>query len=226
MMLTIDIIRQWFDTFNRQYFGGSLPHPTFKLSRARTRLGSMQCVRRRALLAKPQRIYTIFISTYYKCDERGYQTVLLHEMIHYYISYNDMRDTSPHGTLFRRMMDDINSHGWHITVSTNTTGWETSASACRRSKHLLLLATTTRGEMFLSSVAIRSAWALHDSIAHAKGQIADEQWYVSTDSRFDSFTKVRSLRGRKIKDKAELDDFLSVMQHIDTQELFSGYYRL
>lgn len=224
--LTTDMLGQWFGMFNRQYFESTLPRPVFRLSKARTRLGTMQCVKRPGgLLSKPVRTFTISVSTYYKSTERDYQTVLLHEMIHYYICFHGLKDTSPHGTLFRRMMEQINSHGWHITVSTNTTGRETSMPP-RRRKHLLLVVKTTGGERFISSVAIGAAWGLHGRLAHARGQIADEQWYVSSDQRFDSFTRVRSLRGHKIESDRELDDFLAVMQHVDTQELFSGHYRL
>lgn len=63
----------------------------------------MKCVTsRKNWFSKPQRTFSIYISTYYDCSERDYQTVLLHEMIHYLICFLRLDDTSPHGVLFKK----------------------------------------------------------------------------------------------------------------------------
>ena len=46
------------------------------------------------------------------------EDTILHEMIHYHIAVNQLRDTSAHGRLFRREMKRINAEGnRHITIS-------------------------------------------------------------------------------------------------------------
>lgn len=46
------------------------------------------------------------------------EDTILHEMIHYYIAFNQWRDTSTHGQLFRREMKRINEKGGrHISIS-------------------------------------------------------------------------------------------------------------
>lgn len=221
--LSVALLQQWFADFNVRYFGGALPLPELKLSKARTRLGYMQCVcRRRGLLARSERSFSIHISTFYKCSERDFQTVLLHEMIHYYISFNRLRDTSSHGPLFRAHMERINSQGWHITVTVNTRGWEPAVRPRRPDCHLLLVVVTNRGERFISAVAKAAIGRIHADIARAGGQIVSEEWFVSHDARFDTFAKVRSLRGRKVKSEAEWNDYLGVMQRLDKRLLFKG----
>ena len=50
------------------------------------------------------------------------EDVVIHEMIHLYIAFNGIKDSSSHGSVFRKMMNDINlKHGRNITVSTRTT---------------------------------------------------------------------------------------------------------
>lgn len=225
MTLTVDLLQQWFERFNRLYFKTTLPVPPFRLAKARTRLGYMKCVFvKTGPFSKPKRSHSIHISTYYDLSERGYQTVLLHEMIHYYISFHKLKDTSPHGVLFRKMMEQINSCGWNITVTTNAEGFKASATEQpRRPKPcLLLVIRTSKGETFISAVSPGSALRLHGDIRRAQSVIADEKWYVSADPRFDRFTRVRSMRGRRVRSDEELADFLSVMKPLDTDELFGN----
>ena len=118
MILTVEILKEWFVRFNTDYFDGTLPVPRLALSRARTRLGSISYKRRRRWLKTEVYDFCIRVSTYYACSERDYQNVLLHEMIHYYIAYHRLRDTSAHGRLFRKMMAELNTrHGWQISIS-------------------------------------------------------------------------------------------------------------
>lgn len=118
MNLTVEILKEWFVRFNADYFDGTLPLPRLALSRARTRLGSISYKRRRRWLKTEVYDFCIRVSTYYACSERDYQNVLLHEMIHYYIAYHRLRDTSAHGRLFRKMMAELNiRYGWQISIS-------------------------------------------------------------------------------------------------------------
>ena len=119
---TVVIDEAWlhasFDTFNRLYFDNELPRPRLSLSQSRTRLGSMSCKHKLTWRGYKSYQYAIHVSTYYNQTERQYQNVLLHEMIHYYIAYKGIADTSPHGKVFRQMMKNLNEkYGWEISVS-------------------------------------------------------------------------------------------------------------
>ena len=101
-------LEQWFQQFNHDYFHDKLPMPRLKLSKSRTRLGSFACRRKLTWRGYQPVDFSIRISTYYQMTERQVQNVLLHEMIHYYIAYMRLRDTSAHGTVFRQLMDELN----------------------------------------------------------------------------------------------------------------------
>lgn len=196
MTLTIDLLRTWFKQFNADYFGDELPVPRLALSKARTRLGTMSCKRRLRVCVVEYSDFTIRISTYYDCTEREYQETLLHEMIHYYITYKRIRDKSSHGPVFRRMMERLNSqYGWHITVSSSMRGHELSdpQSARKVCTYVVLAIVTNDGRRMLSVVSPRSAREI-DRQARMVAEIVDHRWYMTQDEYFRKFPKVRTLR--------------------------------
>lgn len=200
MTLTVDLLRAWFRQFNADYFGDELPVPRLALSKARTRLGTMSCKYRRRLTRRVYSDFTIRVSTYYACTEREYQETLLHEMIHYYITYKHIRDTSSHGPVFRSMMEQLNrQYGWHITVSSSMLGHELSdphqARAART--YVVLAIVKSDGSRMLSVVSPRSAPKI-DWLARMANEIADHRWYMTQDDYFREFPKVRSLRARRV----------------------------
>ena len=192
-------MRAWFDTFNRQYFNGELPLPRLALGNSRTRLGSMSCRRRRTLTGWRFSDFAIRLSTYYDCTEREMQTVLLHEMIHYYIAWKGIRDDAPHGSVFRSIMNRLNTrHGWDISMSASMRGRKTAAPHNDRRPRLVLALENSRGECFLTVVNPRYSAQLKSRLKNA-ADATQRAWFVSTDPFFADFTTVRSLRARKVK---------------------------
>ena len=196
--LTVELLKEWFTRFNTSYFGGEMPVPRLALSKARTRLGTMSFSWRRTLLGIKKTGFTIRVSTYYECTEREYQTVLLHEMIHYYIVYKNLRDTSAHGKVFLSIMQKINrEHGWNIGVSASVRG-KTVSQTAQTGKQLVVLALTmTDGTHMMTVVNLRSAPTI-DRQASMTPQIASHRWYSTTLPQFSTFPKVRTLRARKV----------------------------
>lgn len=199
MKPTLKYIKEQFGTFNRAYFGGKLPEPAFALSHARTILGQFCCRRSRPWLTgrrKPSGC-TIRISTYYDMPERECQNVLLHEMIHYYIAYNGISDTSAHGPAFRTLMERLNScHGWGIKVRTDTRRWAAAVEQepqCR----LVLALTMADGKHFLTVVNRRYRDAIECKVRRTR-DIASHRWVETSDEYFSDFPAVRSLRARRV----------------------------
>ena len=127
------------------------------------------------------------------------QTVLLHEMIHYYIAWKGIRDDAPHGSVFRSIMNRLNTrHGWDISVSASMRGRKTAAPHNDRRPRLVLALENSRGECFLTVVNPRYAAQLKSRLKNA-ADATQRAWFVSTDPFFSDFTTVRSLRARKIK---------------------------
>lgn len=120
MIPTIEYIQHHFDEYNARFFGGALPPIRIKLSNARTFLGKVTFTRHRSWLFGPTRNenFVLRINARIDLPEELVQDTILHEMIHYYIAVNQLRDTSTHGRLFRGEMKRINAAGnRHITIS-------------------------------------------------------------------------------------------------------------
>lgn len=199
---TVVIDEAWlhasFDTFNRLYFDNALPRPRLSLSQSRTRLGSMSCKRKLTWKGYRPYQYAIHVSTYYNQTERQYQNVLLHEMIHYYIAYKGIADTSPHGKIFRQMMKNLNEkYGWGISVSSRMSeAKRVSVQSSATPRLILLLEVQGRGHFV--SVVNPKYMSLMEHELQRLAEVKQHAWYQSTDAYFDSFPVVRSLRGRKI----------------------------
>ena len=135
MIVTVEWMEEWFRRFDHDYFGGKLPVPELGLTRAKTRLG--QLAYKRATRWGRTKLYDfkLSMSTYYDMTDRQAKSVLLHEMIHYIIGFTGLKDTAPHGIVFRGMMDNLNrKYGWDIRVMTSTKGWKVRERVEKRQK--------------------------------------------------------------------------------------------
>ena len=120
MKPSVEYIQAHFDAYNKEFFGGVLPTLPIKLSHAKGFLGKVTFVKRRQWLFGPYRNENFVLRINVKIDlpEELVQDTILHEMIHYYIAVNQIRDTSTHGRLFRAEMARINKEGGrHIRIS-------------------------------------------------------------------------------------------------------------
>ena len=120
MKASVEYIQAHFDAYNRQYFGGQLPALPIKLSHAKGFLGKVTFIKRRQWLFGPYKNEHFVLRINVKIDlpEKVVQDTILHEMIHYYIAVNQLKDTSAHGRLFRAEMARINAEGnRHIRIS-------------------------------------------------------------------------------------------------------------
>jgi hypothetical protein len=199
MMSEEESLTTKFNKYNDLIFSSKLPIPRLKWSRGKTRLGQMACKRKRSWGRTTFYDYTISVSRYYNLTEEQIDDVLIHEMIHYFIAYTGLKDTSAHGVIFRGMMDKINrTFNRHITISVRTRNLHLQSRTTQQAKDYLILALETKdGKYFLSSVNPSAAGKLAISLARAR-EIAHYAWYQSQDEYFRSMPRVRSLRGRQV----------------------------
>ncbi len=123
MRTTIPYIEQKFEEYNRQMFGGKLPKIPIVLSNAKTFLGQCSYKKRCKPFGKVELYdFKLRINTRIDLPEQEVEDTIIHEMIHYYIGYHQLKDTSAHGELFQRMMNEINlKYGRHLTISHKST---------------------------------------------------------------------------------------------------------
>ena len=204
MIVTVEWMEEWFRRFDHDYFGGKLPVPELGLTRAKTRLG--QLAYKRATRWGRTKLYDfkLSMSTYYDMTDRQAKSVLLHEMIHYIIGFTGLKDTAPHGIVFRGMMDNLNrKYGWDIRVMTSTKGWKVSERVEKRQKakgpqtYLMLAIELKDGKFYLSRVNPGFARRIEKQLPMVR-ELRSHRWYTTQESYFEDYPQVRSLRGRRI----------------------------
>ena len=213
-------MEEWFKRFDQEYFGGKLPLPELGLTRAKTRLGQLAFKRSSRWGRTKLYDFKLSMSTYYDMTDKQAKSMLLHEMIHYIIGYTGLKDTAPHGVVFRGMMDNLNrKHGWDIRVMTSTKGWKVSENVVARKKaagpqtYLILAVELKDGKHFLSRVSPRFARSLERQLLTAK-EVSSYGWYTTQESYFEDFPQVRSLRGRRIT-KGDFEKLRNVLTPFD-----------
>ena len=204
MIVTIDWMEEWFKRFDQEYFGGKLPLPELSLTRAKTRLGQLAFKRASRWGRTKLYDFKLSMSTYYDMTEQQAKSVLLHEMIHYIIGYTGLKDTSPHGVVFRGMMDNLNrKYGWDIRVMTSTKGWKVSERVAEKKKakglqtYLMLAIELKDGKFYLFRVNPGFARRIEKQLPMVR-ELRSHRWYTTQESYFEDYPQVRSLRGRRI----------------------------
>lgn len=121
-----EYVERKFREFNRQMFGGRLPELPIRLTDVGGALG--KCCFMAHRLADGRMEYSNFsleINTRIDLPENVVEDVIIHEMIHYFIGYHNLNDTSSHGEVFKSLMHSINTtHGRKISISHKLTADE------------------------------------------------------------------------------------------------------
>ena len=110
MKANIEYVEQKFKDYNDQMFGGRLPMIPVRLSDVKSYLG--KCKYSVRVLKDGRREcynFEMLINTRIDLPENVVEDVIIHEMIHYFIQYNGLCDTSAHGAIFKSIMNSINS---------------------------------------------------------------------------------------------------------------------
>lgn len=114
MEITAKYVKERFDKYNKLIFDGILPDITIRVSDAKTYLGRLTYKK----VGNVKSNYVMHITNRYELPLDTLDDVIIHEMIHYIIAYNNYPADKPHGVLFRHFMNLINSRfGRNIVVS-------------------------------------------------------------------------------------------------------------
>lgn len=142
MRPTLEYIKEKFEEYNRDMFGGQLPEVPIDIVNVKGYLG-MCSYKKRCGDNGNDEYYDFKLSINERLDvsEDELQDTLIHEMIHYYIGFNQLEDSSSHGPVFLSMMNIINTKfGRNITVSHKTTKRESQGLIDTR-RHWHVVAT-------------------------------------------------------------------------------------
>lgn len=188
MDITIPYLQQKFDEFNQQMFSGKLPPIPIQLSHAKTFLGQCVFKRRVNLLGRRENYdFRLKISTRIPMSEQLLEDTLIHEMIHYYIGVNQLRDTSVHGSIFRQMMTDINTRfGRHLSISHRGTKEQTEQAHDQRIRYRVVAVVQLKNGLTGMKVLPHTSTSIlkyYNTVTRGEG-VLSVQLYVSKDVFF------------------------------------------
>ena len=198
MKATIPYIEQKFEEFNRQMFGGKLPKIPVELSDAKTFLGQCVFKKRKKPFGKMELYdFRLRINTRLDLPEREVEDIIIHEMIHYYIGYNRLEDTSAHGPLFLSIMNESNrKFGRNLTVSHKSTKEQREQLQDKHSHyHVIAVVNFHDGRTGIKVLprVLRSILYYYNNVL-ANSEIASIQLYMSNNVFFNRYPNSSALK--------------------------------
>ena len=190
MKPSVSYIQSRFNEFNARFFDGALPPIPIKLSHAKGFLGKVTFVRRKQGLFSRYRNedFVLRINTRIDLPESLIEDTILHEMIHYYIALNQLRDTSAHGQLFRREMKRINAEGdRHITITHRLTDAQRAQATLHKSR-VIAIVHFSDGKTGIKVVPKQEKHILYwHKTAKRRFSVSSIDWYLSDNDFFAQF---------------------------------------
>lgn len=182
MKPTVEYLKNRFERFNTEIFAGRLPQPLLTLCEVSSFVAQYR---------HREGIHQLRFSTAFDLPEEELEDTLIHEMIHYFISYNGLSDRSAHGPLFKALMQNVNEmHGRSITVSRRTTAGEMAdaRSASAKKWHVIAILRFTSGALGVKVLprVIPKIIDYHNSVS-AASNIAGVDLYLHNDPFFNRF---------------------------------------
>ena len=137
------------------------------------------------------------INTRLDLPENEIDDVIIHEMIHYFIGYNQLEDATAHGPIFTHMMNEINSkYGRHISVSHKGTDEQNEALIDKKTHyHVVAVVVFQDGRTGIKVLprVLPSILIYFNSIQKQKEVLA-VQLYMSNNTFFNRFPNSKALK--------------------------------
>ena len=198
MIPTIPFIEKKFGEFNALMFEGRLPMLPIVLSSAKTFLGACAYKKKKTLFGGTKYYnFKLRINKRIDLPEQEIEDIIIHEMIHYHIAYNGIKDTSTHGRVFKTLMNDINKRfDRHISVSRKMNAEEKEQLCGKiRRPHVMVVIDFKNGKTGVKQlprvhqkiIAFCSAISKVTDISSFKLYITDEPYF----NRFPTSTALR-----------------------------------
>ena len=193
MRISIAFAEKKFDEFNRLIFGGRLPRVAIELCAVKSFFGDCVCRKRRVALGLVECYdYRLRFNIRADLPERDLEDVIIHEMIHYYIGVNNLRDTSAHGPLFRSLMNKINERfGRHVTVSRKIAEADKEQFLqAKREWRIVVLLSFENGKTGVKVLPrVLQSILNYYNMGHKNAKIREMKFFMSDDVYFGKFPK-------------------------------------
>lgn len=194
MRASLAFVREKFSEYNSLCFGGELPELPIRMNNSRSALGLF--VHPRVYPdSKPRGVGEchIRISTRLDMPREEIEDTIIHEMIHYFIWYRRIKDTSPHGRYFRMKMDEINRlHGRRLSISYAGPRDVMDTDIHRRNNYICITHWDD-GSLGITVCGQTKIFEIHRGMSGVGG-IRNIEWFWSNDPWFNRFPLVRTLK--------------------------------
>lgn len=200
MKATIQFATEKFREFNRLMFEGKLPEVPILMSDSRRALGMLKYERKRNMLGQMVcSNFRIYISRRYDLQQDEVEDTLIHEMIHLYIAYNDLKDTSQHGDRFKHHMNLINrKFNRNITVSNKDKSInDTDIHACA---HYICETHWQDGKRYITCCARTRIFDVNEQALEHPGCMSI-RWWFTLNPYFNRYPKCLKLKLYRISDE-------------------------
>jgi len=214
MLITVSDIQGIFNKYNSLCFDGKLPLPRIRIGHAKGYLGQLRYKVKKDKSGKATYSdFSLNFTQRYEMDQEKLEDVVIHEMIHYYIHYNNIQDTSAHGVVFRKMMDDINIRfKRNITISVRS-GLPVSDESQQIKMHLVCVATLKSGDTGVAVCARTRAFEIYDELPR-RYDILKFSWYFTSDQYFNRFKRTNTAKLYRA-DKEEVSQHLATAAELE-----------
>lgn len=108
MIATVEYLTELFWECNKVYFDNTLPTPYIELFDSLKHIARFEYSKNKKGSKKPIRNQIIKFTKNYDFDENIIRDIMVHEMIHYYIAWNRIKDNKAHGKQFMEMAEEYN----------------------------------------------------------------------------------------------------------------------
>ena len=219
MIATVNFIRLSFEKFNDLMFDAVLPPVCIVLSKARTFVGKMEykVIRDRDGNVIGHSDYILKISSLFDFRQEELEDIIIHEMIHCYIAFRNIKDSSVHGKTFRHMMEAINAEfGRNISIRHNgnalngSTSEQDSSYARSSARRMVCVSEFIDGKKGITVCTPAKSIAINSGLRQYSN-ILKLSWFASNDPFFESYPLSRKPRVYRIKEE-ELAQHLSTAQ--------------
>lgn len=220
MIATIDYVKESFERFNGQIFNSSLNLLPIRLSSSRTFLGKLCYVRKRCIFGRVEYSdFELVISNKRDMDISLLEDTIIHEMIHYYILSNHIKDTSAHGRIFRKTMNYINEkYGRNITITHRSSIEEKDRDKEIR-RHVFCISRFEDGQLGITLSAHTKIDMLWKELPKFPG-VTECMWFESYNPYFNRFRRSSSVKIYRIDEK-ELEQNIIDARPFNIEELRS-----
>ncbi len=134
--------------------------------------------------------FSLRINRRIEMTEAVLEDTIIHEMIHYYIAFNQLTDTSSHGTLFRGLMEGVNERfGRHLTISHHPTEEQRKQAVDTRKRwHVVAVVAFTDGRSGVKVLPrlVQRILNYYNRVSSLR-EVESVRLYLSSDTFFNRF---------------------------------------